>query len=203
MPLTIGVNDTIMNMLQTGGRAPAMDERSLFLLGILMVQSAHGYQINDFIEKNLIQVTDMKKATAYALLERMSGSGLVTVHTEQEGNRPPRKVFSITPEGQRQFGALLRQNLARADRPIYKGDVGLLFLDHLPGQEAASNLQLRLEHLRNQIEALQNAAKHHRSSGIALSIEHQILHTQLEVDWLTKVIDQLRETDSQAPIDHP
>ncbi len=72
-----------------------MDERSLFLLGILMVQSAHGYQINDFIEKNLIQVTDMKKATAYALLERMSRSGLVTVHTEQEGNRPPRKVFSI------------------------------------------------------------------------------------------------------------
>ncbi len=95
MPLTIGVNDTIINMPQTGGRTPAMDERSLFLLGILMVQSAHGYQINDFIEKNLIQVTDMKKATAYALLERMSRSGLVTVHTEQEGNRPPRKVFSI------------------------------------------------------------------------------------------------------------
>ncbi len=81
--------------------------------------------------------------------------------------------------------------------------MGLLFLDHLPGQEAASNLQLRLEHLRNQIDVLRNAAKHHRSSGIALSIEHQILHMQLEVDWLTQVIEQLRETDSQAPIDHP
>jgi len=176
-----------------------MDERSLFLLGILMVQSAHGYQINDFIEKNLIQVTDMKKATAYALLERMSRSGLVTVHSEQEGNRPPRKVYSITSAGQEQFYSLLRQNLMRADLPIYRGDIGLLFLDHLPGQEASANLQLRLAHLRNQLDVLRNAVQHHRSPGIALSIEHRMLHLQLEVDWLTRVIEQLRDTDAQTP----
>ena len=172
-----------------------MDERSLFLLGILMVQSAHGYQINDFIEKTLIQVTDMKKSTAYALLERMSGSGLVTVHSEQEGNRPPRKVYSITEGGQRQFYSLLRHNLINTDTPVYKGDMGLLFLDYLPPQEAAEHLRIRLAHLRTQLETLQHAAKHHRSPGIVRSIEHQVLHAQLEVDWLTRVIEQLRNTD--------
>ena len=177
-----------------------MDERSLFLLGILMEQSAHGYQINDFIEKCLIQITDMKKATAYALLERMARSGLVTVRTEQEGNRPPRKVYSVTPEGQRQFHSLLRQNLTSPDTPVYKGDVGLLFLDHLPGQEAADNLQSRADLLKSQMDVLRNAVKHHHSPGIALSIEHQMLHMQLEVDWLTRVIAQLRAADAQAPV---
>ncbi|WP_109431468.1 PadR family transcriptional regulator [Sulfoacidibacillus thermotolerans] len=55
-----------------------------------MMQSAHGDQIND-----------MKKSTAYALLERMSRSGLVSVELLQEGNRPLRKVFSITAEGKK------------------------------------------------------------------------------------------------------
>ena len=177
-----------------------MDERSLFLLGILMEQSAHGYQINDFIEKCLIQVTDMKKATAYALLERMARAGLVTVHTEQEGNRPPRKVYSVTQEGRRQFLGLLKENLASLDTPIYKGDVGLLFLDHLPEREAADHLQSRADLLKNRMGFLRDAVKHHHTPGIALSIEHQIVHMQLEVDWLNQVIARLRTADAGAPV---
>ncbi len=175
-----------------------MDERSLFLLGILMAQSAHGYQINDFIEKTLIQVTDMKKSTAYALLDRMSRAGLVTVHSEQEGNRPPRKVYSITDEGRRAFYDLLRNNLTALDAPVYKGDMGLLFLDYLPSNEAADHLRMRLAHLQSQMDTLQHATKHHRSPGIVRSIEHQILHTRLEVEWLTRVIEQLRSADPDA-----
>ena len=179
-----------------------MDERSLFLLGILMAQSAHGYRIHDFIEKNLAPLTDMKKATAYALLERMSRSGLVTVHTEQEGNRPPRKVYSITAKGRAQFYNLLRQNLARADTPIYKGDAGLLFLDHLPREEAATGLQMRLDHLLQQADRLRDAARHHRSAGVALSIDHRLLHMEVEIDWLTRFLERLRGADVRPPA-HP
>ncbi len=192
------VNDAIIRACYRQGEEHVVDERSLFLLGILMAQSAHGYQINDFIEKTLIQVTDMKKSTAYALLERMSGAGLVTVHSEQEGNRPPRKVYSITDQGRREFYTLLRDNLTTVDAPVYKGDMGLLFLDYLPAQEAADRLRIRREHLRTQIDTLQQAAKHHRSPGIVRSIEHQALHAQLEIDWLTRVIEELRNADSNT-----
>jgi DNA-binding PadR family transcriptional regulator len=51
-----------------------MDERALLLLGVLRVQSQHGYQINEFIERTLGRVTDMKKPTAYAILERLSAA---------------------------------------------------------------------------------------------------------------------------------
>src|SRR5690606_5170873 len=71
-------------------RGGVMDERELLLLGLLRAQSQHGYQINEFIEKNLRRVTDMKKATAYAILDRLARDGHAVTHREQEGNRPPR-----------------------------------------------------------------------------------------------------------------
>ncbi|GAF07814.1 PadR family transcriptional regulator [Paenibacillus pini] len=61
-----------------------MDERELLVLGLLMAQSQHGYQINDFIERNLGQVSDMKKATAYSILKRLDKAGYVDVSVEQE-----------------------------------------------------------------------------------------------------------------------
>ena len=59
-----------------------MDERTLLLLGMLRIESQHGYQLNEFIEHNLGRVTDMKKPTAYALLDRLEQSGAITSRLE-------------------------------------------------------------------------------------------------------------------------
>src|SRR5262245_28108529 len=121
-----------------------MDERALLLLGLLKAQSQHGYQINEFIERNLGRMTDMKKATAYATLDRLAHEGFVNVHTEQAGNRPPRRVYSITPAGEAQLLGLLRANLAQYDSLALSGNVGLFFIDELPWDEAISCLRSRL-----------------------------------------------------------
>ena len=104
-----------------------MDERHLLLLGLLMAQSQHGYSINEFIEKNLGRVSGMKRATAYALLERLERKGLVRMETETVGNYPPRKVYSITPAGREAFFDLLQELLVETDRTLigggYRADV--------------------------------------------------------------------------------
>lgn len=67
----ISPNVTNPNRIKREGmkeRKISLKHRSLILLGLLMGQSQHGYQINEFIEKNLSVVTDMKKSTAYATL---------------------------------------------------------------------------------------------------------------------------------------
>ena len=73
------------------------NDNELLLLGLLRQQSQHGYQINDFIERNLSRMASLKKATAYALLERLREAGHISAVTVQEGNRPPRQVYTITP----------------------------------------------------------------------------------------------------------
>ncbi|NOU97018.1 PadR family transcriptional regulator [Paenibacillus sp. LMG 31456] len=169
-----------------------MDERMLLLLGILKSQSLHGYQINEFIDKNLSRITSMKKATAYALLDKLYAAGFISVHEEQEGNRPPKKVYSISEAGEKEFYWLLRGNLSEQDMTSFKGDIGLMFMDHLSNEEAIDCLLKRLNGLTVEIEELQQTPKHKFSKGIDLSIEHHLVCKQAERNWLQSLIEQLK-----------
>jgi DNA-binding PadR family transcriptional regulator len=169
-----------------------VDERELLLLGILSVQSQHGYQINEFIERNLSRVTDMKKPTAYALLERLGQAGYVEVRSQQEGKRPPRKVYSITSAGKQLFLDLLRDNLAHAERMTFAGDVGLMFLDHLPREEALDLLRLRLKRLGEQISVYEQSPRHEHSLGVDLAMQHILVLLRAEQGWLAATIERLQ-----------
>jgi DNA-binding PadR family transcriptional regulator len=169
-----------------------MDHRALLLLGLLMTQSQHGYQINEFIERNLSRVTDMKKATAYAILDRLAEAGYISVHVEQEGNRPPRKVFAITPAGEALFQQLLRERLQQADRFTFAGDIGLMFLDHLPRAEAIACLEQRLRQVEARLAEFQQAPHHRCGIGVDLALAHVTTMLQAERDWLAAVVERLK-----------
>ena len=74
-------------------------ERELLLLGLLRKREMHGYQLSEFMETHVGIFFDLKKATAYNLLGKMEGKGWVRSREEQEGKRPPRRVFAITLPG--------------------------------------------------------------------------------------------------------
>lgn len=168
-----------------------MDERDLLLLGLLRMQSQHGYHINEFIEKNLSRIMDMKKATAYAVLDRLSRAGYVAEHSERAGNRPQRKVYSITPAGERQFLELLRTNLVEADPLSPAGNIGLIFVDDLPRDQAVALLNQRLERLERRIALFEEAAKHKHDTGAGLAVDRVRALLRADRDWLTGTISRL------------
>lgn len=167
-----------------------MDERALLLLGLLRSESQHGYRLNDFIDRNLCRVTDMKRPTAYYILDRLADAGLVQIRTEQEGNRPPRKVYGLTPAGEQQFLRLLRENLSQAHRTVFAGDIGLMLLDHLPRREVIDALRRRLAGVGERLRELE-ATPRHGGAGINLAVEHGIMHLQSEQAWLESVVERL------------
>jgi DNA-binding PadR family transcriptional regulator len=171
-----------------------MDERALLLLGLLKAQSQHGYQLNEFIEKNLSRVTDMKKATAYAVLDRLKAAGLIAETLEQEGNRPPRKVYAITGEGETEFERLLVETLTAADRLVLPGDIGLMFLDHLPREQALSCLEQRLAVLEARLAAHEQTPQHGHGIGVDLAVEHLQVLMRADRDWLRGVVERLRRS---------
>lgn len=173
-----------------------MGERELLLLGILKMQRQHGYQINEFIERNLCNVTDMKKATAYATLDRLAKAGLVEMQTEQVGNRPPRRVYAITPVGDARFLELLRENLAAADRLILPGTIGLMFLDHLDREEQLATLRRRLADVAAQLATLGRAPVHRYQRGVTLAVARQTALMEADRAWLAGVIAELEGTEA-------
>lgn len=169
-----------------------LNPHALLLLGMLRVQSQHGYRINEFLERNAGTTTAMKKATAYAVLDRLCQDGYVTAQVEQEGRRPPRKVYSITPRGENLFFDLLRRGLGTADRFIFDGDEALMFVDNLPPDEARRLLEHRLAEVEEQLTKYAGMPSHGEALGVTLAIGHREALLRAESAWLTGLIDRLK-----------
>ena len=112
-------------------------ERELLLLGFLRREQAHGYRLNEFIERDMAACTDIKKPTAYFLLDKMAKQGWITMRETREGNRPPRRVYRVTAKGEAQYQKLLRENLGSFIAAKFPGDVGLAYADDLEAAGSA------------------------------------------------------------------
>ena len=176
-------------------------EREMLLLGLLRSGEMHGYQLNEYIERTLSFCADVKKATAYFLLDKMEGRGWVTATEHREGNRPPRKVYHLTPGGEAEFQRLLRENLSSFASARSAGDIGLAFLGALESGEASELLRLRRAALAAELDGIRAAPQHgsglrrvirlNYGSGIQLLIDHQIHYLDSELRWLDETIASL------------
>jgi len=174
------------------------DDRTLLLLGVLMGQDHYGYQINEFIERALCRVTSMKKPTAYALLDRLAAAGCIGVHREQVGNRPPRKVYSIKPEGQALFFELLRENLAHTSRVIDEGDIGLMLLNYLDRGMAIQSLRERLVKLDELLADQTIVPPHGGRLSVDLALDHLQAVRRADREWLASTIERLEREDRDS-----
>ena len=164
-----------------------------------MAQSQHGYQINEFIERNLSAITDMKKPTAYATLDKLSREGYIEVRMEQEGNRPPRKVYSINDKGREYFYQLLMDNLSSVESVNYQGDIGLMFIDHLPLKDAAASLEIRLEKSRKLVEVMAMTPDHGATPGVNLAIRHKMVMQQAEMAFIEQTVRDMKKKLAEIP----
>jgi DNA-binding PadR family transcriptional regulator len=165
-------------------------DRHLLLLGLLRKQDMHGYQLYEFIEQALSACTDLKKSTAYYLLNKMAADGWITEELVQEGNRPPRRVYSLTPAGEAEYQRILRENLAEYFPAYFPGDIGLAFIDELPTEEAISRLLQRRQKLAKGLQHVKSAPTH--KGSLQWTIKHQIRHLETELVWLDEIISELK-----------
>ena len=129
-------------------------EKKLMLLGILRGQDMHGYSLNEHLGEKAGMAISLKKSNAYSLLGKMEKDGWVTHHEEREGNRPIRRVYSITPEGEEAFQGMLRESLMGYPAPEFPSLVALSLIDVLLPEEAVSLLRKRGEKIEARLEGL-------------------------------------------------
>lgn len=68
------------------------------VLAVLATRPAYGYEITAQLRKE--GFTDIAEGTIYALLVRIEQRGLVDVEKVPSEKGPPRKVYSLNPQGQ-------------------------------------------------------------------------------------------------------
>ena len=159
-------------------------ERELLLLGLLRRREMHGYQLSEFLDTHLGLFFNLKKATAYNVLGKMEKKGWVESREEQEGKRPPRRVFAITAEGEALFQELLRTSLAEYRPAVFPGNVPILFLDALPEAERKSFLMERESLITERLGTLETHMDHINHP----LLDHQIQIMRTERAWVQGLI---------------
>ena len=164
-------------------------ERKLLLLGLLRQNEMYGYQINEVIDAHIGSSIRLTKPTAYRILHSMAEDGWVTYREEKEGNRPARRVYTITKSGESHFELLLKQSL-REFKPLENVSViSLAYLNMISKREVRSLLENRREGLSRELQAKFDDQADHGLFQIV--IENQVLHLSAELEWLKDVIDRI------------
>ena len=164
------------------------DDKTLFLLGILRSHQSHGYELQALLQSPLAPI-QIGKANAYQILKRLEARGWVTAAEEREGNRPPRRVYSITASGEEAFQALLRTRLHTHVPSVHANAVSLNFIALLPPAEAVELLSQRLEVVQAQLNELtaqigEGAEEHY-------GVDYLLQHSRFEHKWLNELIERL------------
>jgi len=79
------------------------------LMGFLMRGPMHGYDLHRRVEDELGVVWYMGISNIYGALKRLEQAGQVASALNPQEGRPPRKVYRITPAGERSFLDWVRQ----------------------------------------------------------------------------------------------
>jgi DNA-binding PadR family transcriptional regulator len=174
-----------------------MDSK-LLLLGLLRRQEMHGYQLVEYIEKAMATCTDLKKPGAYYLLNRMAQDGWIEERTEQEGNRPPRRVFRLTPLGEQAFLRLERESLAGYQPPVSPYDLGVGFYDELDPLEARALLEQRRAAVARTLDEARSAPAHPGSIGWL--VERQVYLLQADLAWTDELLARLSSRENRNPV---
>ena len=165
--------------------------RQLLLLGILMDSKMHGYRLNEYVKHAMGFYTDLKKSTAYYILERMEKEGYVSCEAVREGKRPERRVYGITEPGKAHFYELLRSCLAEYTPTCYGDDICVAFMDKVPPNE----IHTLLEGKRRKIVARLKIYKEHKGheGGWKHIINHNIAHLKADISWVDSILDEKRK----------
>jgi DNA-binding PadR family transcriptional regulator len=156
----------------------------------------HGYQLHEVIDSHLGVDVQLTKPTAYRLLSHMAEDGWVSFQEEQEGNRPPRRVYAITPRGEAAFQRLLRENLAHYQPSDYTCQIGLAFLDELSATEALPLLYRRRAGMEELLSSTRGHCQH--PGGLQLMLEHRVHLLAAELGWLEHVIARLQKAQDET-----
>ena len=151
----------------------------------------HGYQLNEMIDTHIGTSLQLTKPTGYRLLQQMADDGWIKFREIQEGKRPSKRIYSITPQGKQQFQKLLRKSLSHYEPIENRNIISLIFLDALPLNEVILLLKKRSSLLEKLFSTNMKIVEGHKHQHFGLILENRTRHITTELEWLKEVISHL------------
>lgn len=168
----------------------------LALLNLIAEQPRHAYEIEKVIEeRNMRYWTEIGFSSIYRLLSKLEEASLLSGQLQPpEGRGPARKVYHLTPAGEKAWQEAALQNLAEPERKYSSFLLGLDNLGALPPTEVQQAININLTNHQSVYQQLSLAVENHPSrEDFFISIFFDYLLSQLsaEIKWLQDLSERL------------
>lgn len=175
-----------------------LSNAELALLGLIMEQPRHAYEIEQVIEqRNMRYWTEIGFSSIYRVLTKLEGNGWLTAELQPaEGRGPARKVYHLTGAGREAWQQAALHTLAEPERKSSSFLLGLDSLCALPASEALHALRENLSNQREAHQAMRAAVEAHplRSDIFIDVFFDYLLDQQLaEIQSLEGILRRLEE----------
>ena len=181
--------------------------KELFVLGRVSTRPTHGHEIMRTLAESRADLwVELSEKHVYYILRNLERDGLVVSERQRAGNRPVRKVFSITPTGRAAFAEMMAAESLIESVPYSEFDVvfGMLaYTDVLTDAEKTAVLERRRDFLRGLASTAQEAgaaAIRDDMLGLPRLVLDKVARVTLaELGWLDGVLLDI-ERNGWAPM---
>lgn len=158
----------------------------LLVLWILSERASYGYQIKKALtDGGMAFWFGLDDTSIYSALRTLVKLGYATeAGTEQDGARPPRTRYRITPEGRAHYRELLAEALAAPRLQVAPIDVALAAAGDLDTATVSEALGRRAAELGDLLAGIERAAAAAPSRSI---VERNRVLIEAELAWLRTV----------------
>lgn len=176
-----------------------MSSANLIILGLILDKPMSAYEIAQIIENQVIGIlVKISSPTVYKNIKLLHKEGYLSMEIMQESEMPPKKVYTVTPEGREHFQALMEYYSQHFEPPVNEYNAFLINIDKVDKETGLRLLENLRQHL---LYAQKGIAAHHRQftesgevffAGWAI-IKQYHMHLDTYVEWINDIIDAYRQ----------
>lgn len=174
---------------------PGLASTSFAILGLLTFGEMSGYDVGKLVNRTVGHFFSPAKSQIYSELRRLVGLGFATERKIQQEDRPNKRLYRITGEGEQ----ALRQWLESVDvePPVYKIPflLKLFFAAHMPHETLIAQVKEELRQSREVLEGFEELEREMQDKDEMffpyLVLQAGLAHNRSQVDWAEKVLAEL------------
>ena len=165
----------------------------LLLLGLLIDRPMHGYEIDQKIKAEGIDLWfNISMPSIYYSLNKLKEKGFITETRQRGAGASGRSVYHLTEEGRAAFFKAMEEQVAGERKITFEYDLSIYLLNKLPLERALTLLERRKSYLENWRSTIQEKIKEWHDEGrspLELAIlDHASAFAQMEINWLMEFI---------------
>ena len=177
------------------------------ILGLLMLSPMTGYELQQFIKKNLALICSHSAGSVQTALAKLEKEGKVTASETAQGKRR-KKIFTITDAGRTAFSSWVAQPM-QADK-VKNMELSRLFFAGLAKPEerlaAVRDYLRQMEETRGVLCAIEEQVRHMDPKTLPAgsdwpqvlrfqryAIQYGIDAAEFEIGWYSRLLHELEE----------